>query len=371
MTTAGIDRWSNLIPMRETERITLDDIPALARGCGVLGTGGGGGVEGSILTVARALSDYGDVRLIPLSEVPDDGLVLPLSGIGAPTVAHEMPMSGEEALPIAAEAERIFGRPVTAVMASEIGGGNGLDPVAWAARLGVPLVDADAMGRAFPEVQMVSQHVAGLPVNLIILADVQGNLTTVRPVDGLWSERIARAVTVACGGSALMADYVLTGKEMRGAVIEGTVSAALRIGRTVLGSTEPVAALRELLDAKALITGKVVDVERRTGGGFVRGSLVVEGTGTDRNRLVRVEIQNENLVAFEDGEMRACVPDLITVVDAQTADAISTESLRYGQRVTVLSWPCDPLWRTGRGLAIAGPRAFGYDLDYIPVEKLR
>jgi DUF917 family protein len=357
--------------MQSIDRITPDDLPAFARGCGVLGTGGGGSVDSGLLAATHALGAYGDVPLIPLAKVADDGLVLPLSGIGAPTVSHEMPMSGEEPVLIAAEVERIFGRPVSAVMASEIGGSNGVGAVAWAARLGVPLVDADGMGRAFPEVQMVSQNVAGLPVNLIVLADVQGNLTTIRPVDGPWSERIARAVTVACGGSALMADYVLTGSQLHGAVVEGSVSSALRIGRTVADSGEPVKSLATLLEAATLLTGKVVDVERRTGGGFVRGSLVVDGTGADRGRMLRVEIQNENLVAFEDGRVRACVPDLITVVDAETADAVSTESLRYGQRVTVLAWPCDPLWRTARGLEIAGPRAFGYDLDYTPVEDLR
>jgi DUF917 family protein len=352
------------------DHITLDDLPVLARGCAILGTGGGGQIETGTLTAARAISEFGEVPVIALSDVPEDGLVLPLSGIGAPTVAHEMLMSGEEPVLIRDEVERLFGRPVAAVMSSEIGGSNGVGPVGWAARLGLPLVDADGMGRAFPEVQMVAMYVAGRPVNIVILADVQGNVTTIRPIDGLWSERIARAVCVASGASALMADYVLTGAEARGAVIEGTVSAALSIGHAVEDSPDPVGALREVLGAALLINGKVVDVDRRTGGGFVRGSLVIDGTGDDRGRLLRVEIQNENLIALEDGRLRASVPDLITVVDTQTGDAISTESLRYGQRVSVLSWPCDPIWRTERGLATAGPRAFGYDLDYTPVEEL-
>lgn len=351
-------------------KVTLDDLPALARGCAILGTGGGGQVETGTLTAARALREYGDVPIIPLSEVPDDGLILPLSVIGAPTVGHEMPLSGSEPALIRAEVERLFDRPVSAVMSSEIGGSNGLEPVGWAARLGVPLVDADGMGRAFPEVQMVSMYVAQRPVNLVVLADVQGNLVTLRPADGKWSERISRAVCVACGSSALMADYILTGAEARGAVIEGTVNAALRIGRAIELAPEPLAALRAILGATILINGKVIDVERRTGGGFVRGSVVVDGTCDDRGRMLRVEIQNENLIALEDGALRASVPDLITVVDTQTGDAISTESLRYGQRVSVLSWPCDPIWRTERGLETAGPRAFGYDLDYQPVEEL-
>jgi len=353
-----------------TERLTLGDLPALARGCAVLGTGGGGQVGTGTLTAAKAIAEYGEVPLIPLSEVPDDGLILPLSGIGAPTVAHEMPMSGEEPVLIRDEVERLLGRPVAAVMASEIGGSNGVGPVAWAARLGLPLVDADGMGRAFPEVQMVAMYIADRPLDIVVLADVQGNVITLRPVDAMWSERIGRAVCVACGGTALMADYVLTAAQARGAVIEGSVSSALAIGRAAREGAEPVAGLCETLGATVLLHGKVIDVDRWTTGGFVRGSLVVDGTGEHQGRLLRVEIQNENLIAFEDGRLRASVPDLITVVDQKTAEAISTESLRYGQRVSVLSWPCDPIWRTERGLATVGPRAFGYDIDYTPVEEL-
>jgi DUF917 family protein len=84
-----------------------------------------------------------------------------------------------------------------------------------------------------------------------------------------------------------------------------------------------------------------------------------------------VEIQNENLVVIEDGAVLVSVPDLVTVVDSETGEAISTELLRFGQRVSVLAWACDPLWRSPRGLELAGPRAFGYDLDYAPFDGRR
>ena len=85
---------------------------------------------------------------------------------------------------------------------------------------------------------------------------------------------------------------------------------------------------------------------------------------------MRLELQNENLVALEQGDVMASVPDLISVLDTETADAIATERVRYGQRVTVVAMPCHPVWRTQRGLEEAGPRAFGYDFDYVPVEDL-
>jgi uncharacterized protein len=350
--------------------INEDDVPALARGCAVLGTGGGGDVRTGVLAAKGAIRAYGPVPLVRLDTLPDDALILPLSGIGAPTVSHEMIHSEEEPKRIAEEVERLFGRPPSAIMSAEIGGENGVSPVAWAAQLGLPLLDADGMGRAFPEVQMVSMYVAGLPADLVVMSDVAGNVVTIRPVDGLWSERLARAVCVASGSHALMADYILTAERARGAVIEGTVTRALSIGRATEGAADPLRALTAELGAARLITGKLTDVERRTTGGFVRGAATIEGTGADRGRTLRLELQNENLVALEDGRVRAVVPDLITVVDTETAGAVQTEALRYGQRVTVLAWACDPLWRTPKGLETAGPSAFGYTHDYVPVEEL-
>ena len=43
-------------------------------------------------------------------------------------------------------------------MPIEAGGVNSLLPLALAARLGLPVIDADGMGRAFPELQMVTFH---------------------------------------------------------------------------------------------------------------------------------------------------------------------------------------------------------------------
>ena len=66
----------------------------------------------------------------------------------------------------------------------------------------------------------------------------------------------------------------------------------------------------------------------------------------------------------------ASTPDLICVLDAETGEPVTTESMRYGFRVAVLGVPCHPRWRTPGGLGLVGPRYFGYDLDYVPVERL-
>lgn len=348
------------------------NIPALARGCAILGAGGGGDTHYGLLMALQAIEDHGPVPLADLDSLPEDGLLMPCGGIGAPTVSIEKIEAGDEGERLRDMVERLWGRPVVALMAGEIGGSNGLIPVVWASRIGLPVVDADGMGRAFPEIPQVTMEVAGISPNPALMTDERGNEIVFRAVDGAWMERMERAAAVEFGGMASSSEYQLTVSQARaGAVVNHSVTLAIRLGTAVLETEhDPVDALVEELDATRLVAGKVVDVERRTTGGFVRGSAVIEGLGEDGGRTLRLEIQNENLVALEGERVLAMVPDIITVLDSESAEAISTERLRYGQRVTVIAFPCDPIWRTERGLALAGPRHFGYDLDYVPVEEL-
>ena len=356
-------------PLRERlTSVTAADVAPLAAGCAVFGTGGGGAVYTSQLATEQALEAFGPVELVTVADLTSDDTIIMMSGIGAPTVGIEMLSSADQIEALLAGAEAAAGRPITALMAAEIGGSNGVSPVGWAARLGLKLLDADGMGRAFPEATMIAMNVAGVPCDFAVMADVVGNVVTMKTVDLAWLERHARAVTVASGGLCLGAHYPLTAETARGAVIEGTVSAAVRVGHALLSSSEPVRAVADELDAAVLISGKVTDVARRTEGGFVRGSVTISGVGADRGRLQRIELQNENLIVLEDGEVLATVPDLVSILDSETGHAISTEMLRFGQRVSVLAWACDPLWRTARGLELAGPLAFGYDLPYVPFE---
>jgi DUF917 family protein len=348
-----------------------DSLRALARGCAVLGAGGGGDTYLALLQALQATEDYGPVPLVDLDELPDDALIMPCGGIGAPTVSIEKIENGNEGRRLREQLEYLTGRQVAALMASEIGGGNGVLPVAWAAAMRLPIVDADGMGRAFPEVPQVTMQLAGISPSPAVMTDERGNLILLRTISGQWMERLERAAAVEFGGAASSTEFSMTAAEARGATVRNSVSLGIRIGEAVASATgDPVAALISEIGAFRLLNGKVSDVDRQTRGGWVRGSVVVEGLGPDAGRLIRLELQNENLVALARGKVLASVPDLITVLDSETADAIATERIRYGQRVTVIAFACDPVWRTERGIAVAGPRKFGYDFDFQPVEEL-
>jgi hypothetical protein len=345
---------------------------ALARGCAVLGAGGGGDPYLGLLQALQATEDFGPVSLVDLDELPDDSLIMPCGGIGAPTVSIEKIENGDEGDRLREHLEFMTGRQVAALMAAEIGGANGLLPIAWAARMGLPIVDADGMGRAFPEVPQVAMHLAGISPSPAVMTDERGNLIVFRAISGDWMERLERAAAAEFGGAASSTEFSLTAAQARdGGTVRNSVSLAIRIGQAAVGANgSPVDALIAEIGAFRLVNGKISDVERHTTSGFVRGSVVIEGLGDDAGRLIRLELQNENLVALEQGRLLASVPDLISVLDSETADAIVTERIRYGQRVTVIAFACDPLWRTERGIEVTGPRAFGYDFDFRPVEEL-
>jgi DUF917 family protein len=289
-----------------------DSLRALARGCAVLGAGGGGDPYLGLLQALQATGDFGPVSLIDVDELPDDALIMPCGGIGAPTVGIEKIENGDEGNRLRDHLESVTGQKVAALMAAEIGGGNGLLPVAWAARLGLPVVDADGMGRAFPEVPQVTMHLAGISPSPAVMTDERGNVLVVRAISGHWMERLERTAAVEFGGAASATEFSLTAAQAREATVRNSVSLAITIGESIESSEEnPVAALIVKIGAFGLVTGKVTDVERRTTRGFVRGSVVVEGFGADAGRRIRLELQNENLVALEQGQVLASVPDLI------------------------------------------------------------
>ena len=356
--------------MRRVSEAQLDD---LARGAAILGTGGGGNPYIGTLLAKAAIREHGPVDLVGVDEVSDDALVVPSAMMGAPTVMLEKLPRGDEVVRAFEALQEYLGRPITHTVSAEAGGLNSTTPFVVAARLGLPLVDADGMGRAFPEIQMVTPTLYGVSATPMVLADEKGNTVLLETIDNRWTETFARTVTVDMGCSAMIALYSLSGRELKEAMVPGTLSLAEELGRLLREARErhadPLDAVLNRLSAYQIFAGKIADVARRTEGGFARGEARVEGSGADRGRTLTLRFQNEHLMALRDGEVLASVPDLITVLEAETAEPITTEELRYGLRVAVIAAPCDRRWRSEAGLALVGPRYFGYDVDYVPVEE--
>ncbi len=356
--------------MKIIDETALDE---LALGAAVLGTGGGGDPYIGKIMSRQAIREYGPIQLMELDELEDDDLVVPSAMMGAPTVMVEKMPSGDDVLNAFETIGRYLNQPIRATMSIEAGGLNSVVPLYLAARLQIPLVDCDGMGRAFPELQMVTHTIFGKSATPMAMSDERGNTILLETIDNKWAETFARSITVDMGATALIALYAATVGELKECAVHGTMSRAREIGRVIMNArlqeTNPVETVRAALDGFLLFQGKMSDVERRTEGGFARGDAYIDGVGAYEGKRLRLSFQNEHLAARIDGEFVVTVPDLIAVLDLETAEPITTEGLRYGFRVAVIAFPCAPQWRTEAGIALVGPRYFGYDVDYISVEE--
>lgn len=353
--------------------LTEQHIDDLALGAAVLGTGGGGDPYIGRLLAIEAIRKYGPVKMLTLDEIGDDDLVVPAAMMGAPTVMVEKIPNGREIVAAFKALSGYLGQPIAAVMSIEAGGLNSIMPVSVAAEMGLPLIDCDGMGRAFPEIQMVTHTIFGVSATPMAMADEKGNTALINTIDNHWTERFSRSITVDMGGSALIALYAATGKQLKELAVRGTMTYAEEIGKTVRHARQqeenPVEAVRRITGGFQVFKGKVVDLQRRTVGGFARGEAHLDGLDEYNGSNMIIQFQNENLVAMCDGQYLVTVPDLISILDVDTGEPITTEGLRYGFRVVVIGIPCDSRWRTEKGLELVGPRYFGYDIDYVPVEQ--
>jgi DUF917 family protein len=348
---------------RMIEAADLDDI---ATGGAILGVGGGGDPYIGKLMAQEAIRRHGAVRLVDIDSLGDDALIAPVCMMGAPTVMTEKLPQGEEIVVALRRLEAVMGRKVDAVLCAEAGGINSTTPFVAAAATGLPLIDGDGMGRAFPELQMTTFGMHGVSATPMALGDDKGNCVVLETINNQWTERLARSCTVDMGGSALLAFYPMSGAVAKVAIVRGTLTLCAELGRTLRAArvrhADPVAALVGALGAKIIFNGRVADVDRRTIGGFARGEARFEGLDDCRGRVL--SIQNEFLIAAVDGQTVVTTPDMITLLEADTGAPVTADALRYGIRVVAIAWPCNAQWRTPAGLALVGPRYFGYDIDF-------
>lgn len=359
--------------MTALTEITAEDIEHLAVGAWVLGTGGGGSPYLGLLNLRRLYAEGHRVQLMSPHDLADDDHVAVVSNMGAPLVGQERLADSRNIARAVEMSQEINGFRYRAVMSVEIGGGNGMQALMAAAHLGIPVVDADCMGRAFPEAQMTSVAIGGLKPYPCTLYDPRGIEAVVTKVPSWkWMERASRKICVEMGSIASTCKAPRTGREVKDWGIHHTTTKAIRIGRTMAQANrrheDPIAALIATEGGKRLFTGKVVDVERRTTEGFLRGRTVIEGVDADRGSRLEVAFQNEWIVAWRDGresgEVVATTPELICLLDSVSGHGLGTETIRYGQRVTVIAMEAPAVLVTPAGLAHVGPRAFGYDLDF-------
>ncbi len=329
-------------------QIIHDDLEEIALGATLLGSGGGGETEYSLLRTQHLIKKYGPISLIDIDELQDDDLIVPIGFMGAPLVTIEKLMSGKEIEVILNEVERFYKRAPRAIVAAEIGGSNAFTPLQASLVSGIPVVDADMLGRAFPQLEMSSCNLFGIPPTPAFIADSLGNSAILKAKNAKDVERLFRSLTTAMGSSACVALYIMTGKEAKQALIRGTVTQAKNLGRQLkMGKS----------DFQIIASGVISDIDQEIQEGFLRGKIEI----TADEKYV-VDYQNEYLMLFKEKKLVVKTPDIIALVDTETGLPLSIEKVKFGLSVDILAIEAPSIWKTEAGLKLVGPQAFGYEV---------
>lgn len=369
--------------------ITRSDLPALALGSSVLACGGGGNPYYGQLVARHLMTDGRLVDVIDIDEMDPHGLAIFTALMGAPLVGIEKPPS-LAALRAGLDAvERSLGSRIAAFVAVEVGGGQSMLPLMLASLTGRPLLDGDGMGRAFPEAQMCTFLIYGLSpgtplgvsddhgllwrlprLPITVVGGHVGGTSRVGRIVGVALERLFRRYCARKGGQIYFT-VTLDHASLQRALVRGSIGLALALGRAVesarAAGDDPIAEILRVARGRLLLHGKIIDLERRFRTGHDWGTLRLEGLEAYRGQRAEIAFKNEYLILRIDAQVVLTVPDLIAVVETHTGTPVTTEVLRPGLRVSVIGMRSTPLYHTSEALRVVGPRAFGYDLPFVPL----
>jgi DUF917 family protein len=372
---------------------TEADARALVLGLGMFATGGGGLAERGMGYLRELLADDVRVAWTPIDQLPPDTLTCSVYGMGS--IAPHPPMNQEqmEAFGVAGvrvarpwvravdELELHLGRPIGAVIPFELGPSNTVVAIDAAARSGRALVDGDFIGRALPKMSQALPALFGLEAWPLAICDPWGNALIMKDCPspavaervGKMVSRVTKAVDTAA--SCSHAAFPLTIDRVRPAVVGGALSRSLEVGRRVLAArsegVDPVAEAAAVTGGRVLFRGTVED--RRwedSADGYMEGTTVIAGSGAFASSTAEIWFQNEHHVLWQNGKVRASSPDIIAVVDAETAEPWSNAQIEAGFNVAVLGIDAADPYTEDPALAATAPRHYGFDLDWTSFRML-
>ncbi|XP_041376475.1 uncharacterized protein LOC121388978 [Gigantopelta aegis] len=398
------------------------DIECIVVGAGIFGCGGGGSPHLGRLRALEAVRNGKKIRIVTPEFLlknadPDNDLVVAVAFMGAPLIMYEQLVSSVETTGAlkcmedlyqigqykdntilntqgveiktragmtfiddyqqrfkdegSSRAKRIGQKTIKALMSAEIGGMNALEPFLVGANLDIPVIDADGMGRAFPELQMFIPYMYGVKPYPATLVDHKNRRAVMlESPSAKQLENYFRDTVIEMGCCAAVTFTPMTKSDVMTKCAQHSISRAWRLGNAILKARlekkSPVDAILATETAIHVLTGKISDVRRETTGGFNVGRVIIEGLEEFAEQKILIEFQNENLIIIpldkdgKHGKSMACVPDMICIIDADTAEPIPTEEVRYGTRVSVVVIACAPILRTPTALKFIGPQAFRY-----------
>lgn len=341
----------------------------------------------SVTRLKAAIAQGKKVQMIALEDVPDDWITVSPGGVGGGgawpyvrlrTTEQNLPRVQDGNVLAAQALSKFTGKPINAVLRSEADGAT-IEAVLLAADLGVPVVDGCMVGRARPEIQQQLPTVLGIPASPAAYVSRWGDtIILAHAVDDYRVEDIARALAVGSAGSVSGVDTMISGRDVKRSLVPGALTQAILLGRTAREAVEqnkdPIHAILKIMHGYKMFHGVVTEDDTKGERGFTWSVVTLEGVGEDSGHAYKIWNKNENIVAWYDGKVDATAPDTLMDLDPKTGDAHNGPTLgafQLGAEVVMVGWQADPRWRLAKGIEVFGPRHFGFDFDYVPIEQLQ
>ena len=366
---------------------TEQDVEDLAWGACFQGIGGGGPVAEGTRLLKKALAEYGPVRCQNPADFPDDAWVGTVSFMGnrAPLTLEQEEQKKRLGLVEwkydnnLAEAlkflEKVTGRVVSGIVPSELGGANSPGPLSVALSLGLTPLDGDYTGKAKPETRQGMPSIAGVPLTPMASADKWGNKCVIyEAVNNALGERLGKMLATGAFGNTAVAYFLIPGREMKKHIFAGTLTESFELGRAMRLAREagrdvtPV--VLERLGGRVLFRGVLARKEWSVPDGYYVGTHEFEGEGEYAGHRYKVWFKNENHVTWFDGRPHVTTPDRVGQILTDTGLPVMTQELAEGQRVTLIGVPSRARHREPDALAFMAPRHYGFDIDYVPMERV-
>lgn len=356
---------------------SVQEIEDLVRGAAVLATGGGGSPAEGLKLLKEALQIKGDINIIDVDEVPEDWIVVTPYHVGttAPQAKTKKPIKIVDPMASALkELEKILGKKINAVLPGEIGGGNTSVAINIGVRMNLSVLDGDLIGRAAPEIIQATPHIYDIPMYPSAMVSETGNVFIVKKYADIEDyEAIARLLSVLSGKFVAVVDTPLNKECLKKVVIRNTLSKCIKIGRVIREANEsgknPVEAVVRAIDGWKIFEGIVKSYHWKDEGGFLVGEAFLEGVNEWQGHTLRSWIKNEHIIAWRDNKPIVMPPDLMAFL-LDNGEGVVNADLNENMKVQVIAAKAPEIWRTPKGLELFGPRHFGFDLEYVPVEKL-
>lgn len=358
--------------------LTAGQVDALAAGATLLGSGGGGDVALGAQLLRHALAER-PVPVVRAADLNPDALVVHAGVVGGPDVLSERLIAPADlAMAIRAVAGQLGG-DLAAVGIIEIGGLNAAVGVLAAAQLGLPVIDGDLMGRAFPRISQTTLAVAGHGAAPLALVSGTGDGVVIPVSSASSAERLVAACALAMGGAAALALYPANAGVLAAVGVRGSLTACVRLGQDYLAGADAGAEADADADAEAGAGARAeagpAELVRRLGGRLVCEGRVDEmqprlgpapGSLTLSDRrggsVVRVDHLDEFLAVTVDGRTIAFAPDIIVALDPSNRKPLRCDEVRSGQTLAVLTLPPLHAWPAS-ARSVVGPAGFGLELD--------